>query len=184
MDIDLQKEYSMPFNPGDKVLLSHSDRPSKDVVTFCGQNEDGTYSVQDTLGNVTSVVMDRLSPYALRTLQSENEITGVKSRSETVFEKKVRQIPTFTHRRSLLEEATTIITKDRNNSYGEPDQDFTRIAELWSTYLNHEIKPHDVATMMILLKVSRLSWNPGHKDSWLDIAGYAACGYETHELRK
>lgn len=90
----------------------------------------------------------------------------------------------FTHRRELLQEATSIITKDRNNSYGDPDQDFARIAELWTTYLGYEVKPHDVAVMMILLKVSRLSWNPSHKDSWLDIAGYAGCGYETEILRR
>jgi len=28
------------------------------------------------------------------------------------------------------------------------------------------------------LKVSRLSWRPDNPDSWVDIAGYAACGFE------
>jgi hypothetical protein len=37
---------------------------------------------------------------------------------------------------------------------------------------------HDVAIMMALLKISRLSWEPTKKDSWVDLAGYAACGYE------
>ena len=36
----------------------------------------------------------------------------------------------------------------------------------------------DVAIMMALLKISRLSWEPTKRDSWVDVAGYAACGYE------
>jgi hypothetical protein len=31
--------------------------------------------------------------------------------------------------------------------------------------------------MMALLKVARLAHSPSHRDSWLDIAGYAACGH-------
>jgi hypothetical protein len=27
-------------------------------------------------------------------------------------------------------------------------------------------------------------WSPGHRDSWLDIAGYAGCGYETATLEE
>jgi hypothetical protein len=32
--------------------------------------------------------------------------------------------------------------------------------------------------MQILVKVARLIESPAHKDSWLDIAGYAASGWE------
>lgn len=31
---------------------------------------------------------------------------------------------------------------------------------------------------MILLKVSRLTWTPDKEDTWADIAGYAACGWD------
>ena len=40
------------------------------------------------------------------------------------------------------------------------------------------ISPADVAAMMIMLKISRARQTPTHKDSWVDMAGYAACGYE------
>ena len=53
-----------------------------------------------------------------------------------------------------------------------------RIAKLWSYYLETPITPADVANMMIMLKVARLRHTPGVLDSWLDIAGYAACGAE------
>jgi len=44
------------------------------------------------------------------------------------------------------------------------------------------LKPHDVALMMALLKIARLKGNPIHGDSWVDLAGYAACGAESSEL--
>jgi hypothetical protein len=81
-------------------------------------------------------------------------------------------------RRELLEAAADIIDGDRNVQYGEPTADFKRTAEFWSSYLNVEIRPHDVAAMMSLLKISRISWSPNKSDHWLDLAGYAACGFE------
>jgi hypothetical protein len=35
-----------------------------------------------------------------------------------------------------------------------------------------------VALMMAWLKIVRASGNPGHEDSFVDLAGYAACGAE------
>lgn len=49
---------------------------------------------------------------------------------------------------------------------------------MWSAYLGRPIAPHDVAAMMALLKVSRIAWSPNRADHWLDLAGYAACGFE------
>lgn len=66
--------------------------------------------------------------------------------------------------------------------YGEPENVFSLIADLWSDYLSIkngaiELMPADVANMMILLKVARNA--QGNKDdTWVDIAGYAACGAE------
>ena len=80
----------------------------------------------------------------------------------------------------LLNQAEQYVTKERNNQYGPPTADFHRIAEMWNIILpaNNEIKSHHVALAMICLKLSRLSWEPGNFDSWVDIAGYAACGWE------
>jgi hypothetical protein len=36
----------------------------------------------------------------------------------------------------------------------------------------------DVAAMLALLKIARLQQSPNHRDSWVDLAGYAACGAE------
>lgn len=83
-------------------------------------------------------------------------------------------------RSRMLHEAEKLVNGDRNNQYGPPDQDFQRTADLWTIYLDGRriIEAHDVAVMMALLKISRLSWKPNHPDSWIDLAGYAACGYD------
>jgi hypothetical protein len=70
---------------------------------------------------------------------------------------------------------------DRNANYGNPEDNFQHIANLWNSYLRVSrpqtalITPADVAIMNMLIKVARLGNNPNHYDSALDIAGYAAC---------
>ena len=88
------------------------------------------------------------------------------------------------HRQQILTEADQLINGDRNNQYGEPHQDFARTAQMWSAYLDHPIHPHDVAALMALLKLSRIAWQPDKQDSWTDLAGYAACGWEAHQLTR
>lgn len=87
-------------------------------------------------------------------------------------------------RQGILEEAIRITSTDRNKDYGEPEDNFSIIAELWSAYLRSidiDFKTEDltsvaVAAMMILMKVSRVATSPEKRDHWVDIAGYAACG--------
>jgi hypothetical protein len=96
-------------------------------------------------------------------------------------------------RATLLQDAERVITQDRNKNYGEPDEDFRRIAQIASGMgfrmdtgggELRELQGADVSLFMIALKVSRLVWSPEHRDSWMDIAGYAACGFETASLAK
>ena len=89
-------------------------------------------------------------------------------------------------RKQVLHDAANLIVGDRNEDYGDPYEDFGMTADLWHEYLNRIIKrkgglvvePHDVAVMMVLLKVSRLSWTPAKRDHWVDIAGYVGCGWD------
>lgn len=77
----------------------------------------------------------------------------------------------------ILEEARDLIRGDRADSYGDAKASFERIAALWTTYKGVEITAKDVASMMILLKVSR-GVTSAKRDNWLDIIGYAALGSE------
>jgi hypothetical protein len=89
---------------------------------------------------------------------------------------------TSTARGSVLEEAKQLINGDRNNQYGPPTQDFKRTADMATgfgfTVNGLPLQAHHVAVFMMLLKTSRLAWTPGKRDSWVDAAGYAGCGYE------
>lgn len=89
------------------------------------------------------------------------------------------QLPN-TRRAKLLAQAMEITHHDRNANYGNPEDNFQHIANLWNDYLrvsNRDIvlTPSDVAMFQILQKVARLGNNPNHFDSAVDIAGYAAC---------
>jgi hypothetical protein len=89
-------------------------------------------------------------------------------------------------RHQLLTDAAALVTGDRAAVYGPPAVNFRRIAALHNTYLDltadargdHTTEAHDVAVMAILTKVARLIQTPDHADTWLDIAGYAAAGYD------
>jgi hypothetical protein len=95
-----------------------------------------------------------------------------------------------TPRRALLLQAADAVDGDRNQTYGGPESSFTTIATLWNEYLRvvttvpgDALQPHDVAAMLALLKIARIAGSGGtHKDSWLDLAGYAACGWETVDV--
>lgn len=82
------------------------------------------------------------------------------------------------NRIEILETALQCVTKDRNATHGEPEDNFQLIADYWNTFLKpvKPITPHEVAVMMIFVKLARISISPEHDDHWVDIAGYAACG--------
>lgn len=67
---------------------------------------------------------------------------------------------------------------DRNQQYGEPEDNFEVIARYWSTYLKMSVSAEDVANMMMLFKIARNTTGKSKADNWIDVAGYAACGGE------
>lgn len=86
-------------------------------------------------------------------------------------------------KKEILEEAIQTVA-GRGESYGTPEDNFRRIAELWSVHTVNrygtglKFDAADVALMMALMKIARLENDPTHHDSWVDVAGYAACGGE------
>lgn len=84
-----------------------------------------------------------------------------------------------------LREAARIISSDRNKQYGSPENNFERTAQIWSVILGVPISNEDVAMMMVGLKMARYASKSGYQpDTWIDIAGYAGCGYEVGALEK
>lgn len=81
-------------------------------------------------------------------------------------------------RAQILREAETVITKNRQDQYGNAEDCFGDIAALWTTYFRRTFTAHDVAMAMVLMKVARIKANPKHRDSTLDAIGYLALADE------
>jgi hypothetical protein len=101
---------------------------------------------------------------------------SVDSVEAPVQPKNQEQVPP---RVEALREAARLINSERNVQYGPPTENFDRIARLWSVVLGVEVSTEDVAMCMVALKMARYASKSGYQpDTWIDIAGYAGCGYE------
>ena len=90
-----------------------------------------------------------------------------------------------TIRSSILNVADARVSA-RSADYGEPEDNFTKISAYWSLYLEKPVSALDVAHMMLLLKLARAD-AVGSTDTYIDMAGYAACAGEIwhkHEQMK
>lgn len=96
-------------------------------------------------------------------------------------------------RAAVLEKARACVCGEREEDYGSPEDSFGCIAELWEAYLRAaciapdaiiRVTPTDVAMLMALLKIARVGTSSvgGTADSFVDLAGYAACGAECAEV--
>ena len=78
---------------------------------------------------------------------------------------------------NILKQADKLVNGDRQKAYDHPKKNFQRIADLWSAYLKGregDLRPEDVAQMLILLKVAREMFK--HKDdNVVDGIGYFLC---------
>ena len=87
-------------------------------------------------------------------------------------------------RQRVLSEAERCVCGEREQDYGTPEDSFQKIAALWTAYMSNNsivdtvFSASDVAVMLALLKIARISENPQHMDSWVDGCGYFACGGE------
>ena len=97
---------------------------------------------------------------------------------------------------AIADEAKRIVSGERRKAYGTPERNFDRIALFWSAYKNLVLErdlqrpltpdeelaavftAKDVAAMMRLMKEARLIETPNHRDSYVDLVGYALCGAE------
>jgi hypothetical protein len=92
--------------------------------------------------------------------------------------------PVTTKREEILQEAAKLITSDRQEQYGPPEENFKNIADVWNVRfknkLSEPLTPADVAAAMALLKIVRDM--AGYKeDSAVDAAAYIALYAELSE---
>lgn len=87
---------------------------------------------------------------------------------------------------TVLDEANRVINGPRAAHYGDATVNHQRIADYWNSYIRHlatarngeiELQPHDIAVLMILLKIARVVETSDHRDSFVDTIGYAALAH-------
>lgn len=99
----------------------------------------------------------------------------------------------------IADEAKRIVSGARRTAYGTPENNFGRIARLWNSHLVNVgildadvmgdpeakggITPGDVSLMMALMKIARLAETPDHRDSYVDLVGYALTGAEVNGVQ-
>lgn len=81
------------------------------------------------------------------------------------------------NRLDTLKAAAECVCGSREDDYGSPEDNFAVIAALWTAYTGTDVTPKDVAMMMALLKIARAKAD-SKPDTYVDLAGYAACGAE------
>lgn len=116
---------------------------------------------------------------------SDSETLTVEQAAAANENPHIKETPTVTQNESVelrveaLRKAASYISSDRNVQYGGPEENFSRIATLWSVIFGFEFSTEDVAMAMVAVKMARYASRSGfQEDTWIDIAGYAGCGYE------
>lgn len=98
------------------------------------------------------------------------------------------------NRQDYLNAAADCVCKSREEQYGSPENSFEVIAQLWEVYVKAKcvggknvdvcIFLEDVANMMALLKIGRISTGRHKDDSYIDAIGYLACAGEIASGKK
>lgn len=153
---------------------------AKTIHDFCHSVDDCVYCPFRRCGGECRLHTPSL--WKLDDLSDENET------ARTSDDAPAAPMPSLTpaeKRKRILDDAIDRVCSDRNDRYGEPEDNFKLIAKLWTAYLNaalpdgavkNALTPQNVADMMILLKIGRCATALTEcRDTYVDVAGYAAC---------
>ena len=76
----------------------------------------------------------------------------------------------------ILKEADRIVHGPRNDSYGDPIDDYSKVVAIFRTLTGVDLDPEEGALFMVAVKLARLAKNhdtgTAHRDSLVDAAGY------------
>lgn len=74
---------------------------------------------------------------------------------------------------NILQIADGLVTGDRAKAYGHPRDNWGRTAEIASAMLGIKLTAAQCVLVAQAMKFARLQQTPDHRDSIVDIAGYA-----------
>ena len=79
-------------------------------------------------------------------------------------------------RQAAVDELRRIVCEDRQEQYGQPEDNFGLIARFWGNAKGIDFTPEEVAIFLTLVKVARVITGKPKADNWIDMAGYSICG--------
>lgn len=85
----------------------------------------------------------------------------------------------------ILQHAHKIVNQDRQNTYGHPKDDYTKVINIYKTLTGHQLTLNDALLFMVSVKLARLKTNLDqgklHYDTLLDTIGYLTCINMIHQ---
>jgi hypothetical protein len=79
----------------------------------------------------------------------------------------------------ILQEAYKIVNQDRQNTYGHPKDDYTKVVNIFETLTGKQLTINEAILFMVSVKLARLRTNLEagqlHHDTLLDTIGYLTC---------
>ena len=78
----------------------------------------------------------------------------------------------------ILNRASVLVQGQREKDYGDKKENHNNIAKLWSAYLGISVTAHDVALMMVLLRMARTKLGKVSRDTYIDMSAYSAIAGE------
>jgi len=89
-----------------------------------------------------------------------------------------------TVRGEVLEEARALTEGERNDTYGDPYHEYTRLASMAAAATGLPLTAPDILKIMLLMKINRMASSPGHRDNYVDAAAYSAILWEVVDRGK
>lgn len=188
---NLKKHVQYHIDDKDKLIKLIYEL-KKELALEKAANEAQHKFVREYAGKGTGVQFN----YAIDDAKEVSYVIVDKEKYNKNFEKwantQSENTPTSTSRADILDQAKKCVCGQREQDYGTPESNFQLIADLWNDYLKKErlgrskavVDAVDVSMMMALMKIARIKNGGGSGDSFVDLAGYAACGGEIWALQK
>ncbi len=176
--------------------LEHADMLDKEAADYWSKEHDTlserfaklqeeNEQLKDKVHDLEEKDLARQKAYDILDKALENSQKNCNKWYEKWVKMKSEQDRHTNTRADILDQAKKCVCGKREQDYGTPESNFQLIADLWNGYLGEKtdnpvisVTPVDVAMLMALMKIARIRNGGGSGDSFVDLAGYAACGGE------
>ena len=168
------------INKKEKILrymIKHRTASVKQVAEATGASTKYVYNLRSQSGTPKEVIQKELNVQPVVT----ETFKGLSGATYQAFE--LRDLPTQPEepedrvRTTILQEAESLVSGDREEEHGDFYSNAYLTAKLWQGYTGWDIQPEQVPVMLALLKIAR-SNNSNNMDNFRDAAGYLALAAE------